>query len=165
MSGIRLSEQHGVNPSVGKCFYCQGDTNTLMLLGQLPDDAEAPRGMVWDLEPCDQCKGYMEQGVIVIGVEDGEYEKIEKDREFYKRQVDHLPYNKRDKARPFIPNPYRTGLWCVVKDRLIENLIETPELREQVLRCRWLFMENQIAEMTGFREFAEQLTEGEQDAS
>lgn len=165
MSGIRVSPQHGVNPTVFKCFYCLGGKNELGLLGMLPGDVEAPREMIYDMEPCDKCKDLMQQGVIVISVKDGEYEKIESDRELYKRKVDHLaPRQRRRGVRPFIPNPYRSGLWSVVRDRLIEDLIQTPELREQVLSCRWMFMEDEVAEMTGFREFAEKCAEEQQES-
>ena len=43
MRGIRLSEKHGVNPSIGVCFYCNQDNGEVVLPGRLPDDREAPR--------------------------------------------------------------------------------------------------------------------------
>ncbi len=53
---IRLSEKHGVNPTLGVCFICGGDTGEIGLLGRLPNDAEAPRKAVLLLEPCAKCK-------------------------------------------------------------------------------------------------------------
>ncbi len=61
--GIRLSEKHGVNPSVGVCFWCGRDNGTVVLPGLLPDDAEAPRRAVWDWEPCDVCIEDRSQGI------------------------------------------------------------------------------------------------------
>ena len=66
---IRLSEQHGVNPSVGKCFFCNEDKE-VVLLGRLPGDQEAPRSAVYNKEPCEKCKGYMELGVVLISVDE-----------------------------------------------------------------------------------------------
>ena len=66
MSGIRLSEKHGVNPSMGICFYCGEDDGTIALPGRLRGDAEAPRRAVWSMEPCRKCKDWMKQGVMVI---------------------------------------------------------------------------------------------------
>ena len=52
--GIRLSEKHGVNPSVMLCFLC-GESYGVALLGKHKDehshDAEAPREGVYEMEP------------------------------------------------------------------------------------------------------------------
>lgn len=70
---IRLSERHGVNPMLSQCPLCGGDTNELILLGRLPDDKQAPmRGVVSGVsQPCDTCKHYMQQGIMLIVVRDG----------------------------------------------------------------------------------------------
>ena len=69
--GIRLSPQHGVNPTLLKCFWCGGDAG-IALLGKLKGDAEAPRETCLNLEPCDACKAKFKQGVQLIEVtEDG----------------------------------------------------------------------------------------------
>lgn len=67
MSGIRLSDKHGVNPSVYKCFWCGGDIG-VALFGRLKDDVEAPRTCYVDYDPCDKCKETWERGVIFIEV-------------------------------------------------------------------------------------------------
>jgi len=64
--GLRVSEKHGVNPSLGVCFWCGESDGTVLLLGQLPDDREAPRQMVASYEPCDKCKAGMAQGITLI---------------------------------------------------------------------------------------------------
>lgn len=64
MSNIRISEKHGVNPSLMVCPLCQKDTG-VALLGKLRGDAEAPRRML-DQEACDECKKHMEQGIILV---------------------------------------------------------------------------------------------------
>lgn len=64
---IRLSEKHGVNPSLINCFFC-GESKGIALMGKLKGDAEAPRSCVMDYEPCDKCKAMFDQGVLLIGV-------------------------------------------------------------------------------------------------
>lgn len=50
---IRLSDKHGVNPSVGLCFIC-GESHSVLLYGKLKGDAEAPRETVHGF--CKQCE-------------------------------------------------------------------------------------------------------------
>lgn len=63
---IRLSEKHGVNPGIPKCFWCGGNKNEIILFGKLPGDKEAPRNIVMDYDPCDKCKENFELGILVI---------------------------------------------------------------------------------------------------
>ena len=67
MSGVRLSEKHGVNPTL-LCCPLRGKDTGVGLLGRLPGDAEAP-GRSRDVAPCEECAGYMKQGVLLIGCE------------------------------------------------------------------------------------------------
>ena len=64
---IILSEKHGVNPTICKCFFC-GESKGVALLGKLPKDAKAPMYAVMDYEPCDACKEQMDQGLALIEV-------------------------------------------------------------------------------------------------
>lgn len=50
--GIRVSEKHGVNPSITICPICGKETG-IALLGKLKGDKEAPMIMLSD--PCDDC--------------------------------------------------------------------------------------------------------------
>lgn len=69
--GISVSKKHGVNPTMLICPICHHETNGLALLGKLPGDAEAPRYSL-DREPCDDCRGVIEAGgVMLIEVKDG----------------------------------------------------------------------------------------------
>lgn len=96
MSSIKLSKNHGVNPTIPKCFVCGEDKNEIILMGRLKDDAEAPKNICFDNEPCDKCKGYMKKGIIMISVRDGEN----------------------------TDNPYRTGGWVVLKEDAFPNMSE-----------------------------------------
>ena len=68
MSGVRISPKHGANPTIPICFFCGKEKNEVVLLGKInKEDDEAPRYMVLDYEPCDDCKKDMSLGVTLIG--------------------------------------------------------------------------------------------------
>lgn len=90
---IRISQKYGVNPAIPVCFFCTEPKNELILAGRLPNDEEAPQNAVWDMEPCDKCKSFMEQGIILVSVKNGEKGN----------------------------NPYRTGGWVVVKEGIFNE--------------------------------------------
>jgi hypothetical protein len=121
-----LSPKHGVNPSLGICFYCGGEDGTVVLPGLLKGDAEAPRRACWTREPCEKCRGYMAQGVILISVRNGS-----PDRE----------------------NPERTGRFFVVKEEAVRRFLREPALA-RVLKRRIAFMEDATLNALGFPEKA-----------
>ena len=103
MSGcIKLSQKHGVNPSLEQCFICM-EPKGVILFGRLKDDQEAPRITCLNQEPCDKCKEHMRLGIILISVKNGESGK----------------------------NPYRTGGWCVVKEEAVLRMVNDPKLLEK----------------------------------
>ena len=118
---ITLSPKHGVNPSMGVCYYCGKDDGTIMLPGRMKGDREAPRRAVWSKEPCKECEGYMVQGVILISVQPG----------------------------PPSSNPYRTGGWVVVREDAVRRMITATELLAQVLKCRWAFVDDETWDKVG----------------
>ena len=63
---IILSPKHGVNPTMVACFFCRKETGEIALLGRLPNDEEAPRYMVMDVEPCAACSEIFSQGHLVL---------------------------------------------------------------------------------------------------
>lgn len=65
--GIRVSEKHGVNPSITICPICGKETG-IALLGKLKGDKEAPRYIQGDI--CDECKAKVADNkcfVIAVG--------------------------------------------------------------------------------------------------
>jgi len=70
---VRLSDKHGVNPSMLVCCVC-GEGTAVALLGQLPSDREAPRKMIDPSGPCSDCNATMtkqrEQGFMLLVVDD-----------------------------------------------------------------------------------------------
>jgi len=123
MSRIRVSEKHGVNPSLGVCFYCGEDDGTVVLPGRLKNDAQAPHKAVWTRDPCSKCQGYMNQGVILIEVDE-------------KKTVDHS-------------DPYRVGGFAVVRDEAIEKIFDPPELVKDILRKRIAFITTETWNLVG----------------
>jgi hypothetical protein len=120
---ISLSPTYGVNPAIPKCFFCLEDKNEIILPGWLPGDIEAPRGAVWDRRPCDKCAEYMERGVILISVRNGETGKGD--------------------------NPYRTGGWAVIKEDAIRRALTDQKLAEQIIRQRVAFIEDDSWDQLG----------------
>lgn len=97
MSGsIRLHHEHGLNPTIPVCFLCGKDKNEIALLGAAYKE-QAPMHMCIDKEPCDECKGLMAQGILLICVQDNTDQS----------------------------NPYRTGKICVIKEEAAKRLFST----------------------------------------
>jgi len=61
---IRVSEKHGVNPTMLMCFWCGEPNGELALLGKLKGDAEAPRQSCLNLDPCKKCQAQMDTGIM-----------------------------------------------------------------------------------------------------
>jgi hypothetical protein len=85
----------------------------VVLFGYLKGDAKAPGRVCVNLEPCNECVGYMRQGVILISVRDEGTDK---------------------------ENPYRTGGWAVVKDEAIKRMLHEGKLVDQILEKRFAFV-------------------------
>lgn len=119
---IRISKKHGVNPSMAICFFCNQDKGEIILTGRLPNDAEAPMRACWDMEPCDECKGYMEQGIILISCRDNETDK---------------------------QNPYRTGGWCVISDEAFSRIF-SGDIVDKIMKKRVCFIPDEVWDTVGF---------------
>lgn len=117
MSSIRLSKKHGLNPTLGVCFFCGEDTGELALLGALKGDAEAPKRMILNYTPCDKCKEHMSQGITLIETNytDGERPAISKDS----TGVDVYP----------------TGRWCVIKQEAAERIFSGFDFSKRRTVC------------------------------
>lgn len=62
---IKISKEHGLNPSLVTCFFC-GKDKEIALFGRLPHDQEAPHRVMIDYEPCAACKQKFADGVLLI---------------------------------------------------------------------------------------------------
>ena len=132
MRDIYVSEKYGVNPMIPKCYLCLEDKNEILLLGRLPGDAEAPKNTVLNCEPCDKCKKFMKQGIILISVRDDQESELESANQ--ERRM---------------PNPHRTGGWWVVKDDFIEQIVQPKELVDFILKKRMCFLPDAVVKKLG----------------
>jgi hypothetical protein len=124
MSGsIRLSPKHGINPSLAVCFFCQKDRGDIILPGLMKGDTEAPRRAVWDKVPCDECKGYMSQGIIFISVD----ARLSTDQD----------------------NPYRSGGWCVLTEDAVKRMLKPGDMRKSILKSRVAFIPDEVWDSIG----------------
>lgn len=69
--GVKLSPKYGVNPTIPVCFWCGKERNEVALMGRIGDgrkheDYEAPKHMVIDYEPCEECQKNMAAGFTVM---------------------------------------------------------------------------------------------------
>lgn len=113
MSKIRISKEHGLNPSLAVCFFC-GKDKGIVALGKLKGDAKAPKRAVFDYQPCEECAEKMRQGITIIEV----------------TRVD-------NGARPIQNGAWPTGRWCVISkeaaEKLFKNNTHSTVLLEDVL--------------------------------
>lgn len=130
---LRLSPKHCVNPSLGLCFFCH-KAKEVILFGLMKDDAEAPRQVVMNQEPCDDCREYMAKGVICISINPK------------------LTTDKRD--------PWRSGRWAVITDAGMSRFGMDAALLAQVLEKRVCFMEDEVWDKLGIP--VGEIKEGEQ---
>ena len=66
---IRLSERHGVNPTLCLCFWCGEEDGSLALLGRIgAGDLEAPHRACLNYDPCDACKEKWDSGITLLEV-------------------------------------------------------------------------------------------------
>lgn len=101
-NNIPISEKHGLNPTIGVCFWCGEHTGEIALLGKLPNDAEAPKEMILNYEPCEKCAKSFNEGVLIIEVT-------------------------KDTDRPFIRDEYApTGRYVVVNP----NVFNDPKIKK-----------------------------------
>lgn len=116
MKPLRLHPEHGVNPTIPTCYFCNKPKNEVALLGAAYK-GQAPMHLCIDKQPCEECAGWMTQGVIFCSVRDGESGE----------------------------NPYRTGKWCVIKAEAVERWHDLdPGKKEHILKARFCFIEDKV---------------------
>ena len=103
MSGVRLSKQYGVNPSVLQCPICGKEFGIAMFGTSWKDKktgktAEAPYVVALPNQICDDCKKELDQGgCFFIEIKD-------------------------EDADNHVENPYRTGRLLAIKKEASEEL-------------------------------------------
>ena len=131
-----------------KCFYC-GEAGDILLArtythaGEPVKDLAPFNGKVVSMSPCSKCEGYMKQGVALITIDNAKSEPN---------------WNKPDGSENWMPNPYRTGGFFVVRDEAVRRMFDGP-MADFAVQHRWMFIEHEAAEKLGF--FNQQAKEGE----
>lgn len=109
--------------AIGRCYFCHTDKEVIL---RSRGKGELEHG-VYNLDPCEECKKYMEQGIIVISIRNDE------------------PPPEKGK----IPNPHRTGGWWVVKEQAFKEIFKGEELIKQATKLRFAFAEDRTCEAVG----------------
>lgn len=117
---IRLSERYGANLALGVCFWCGKEDGTVLLLGRLPGDAEAPRRVASSYEPCEACRKVWAKGVAFIEAT---------------RRPQH------DGQVPLAEQVYPTGRLLVLTIDVAMKIVQPREMMEQVTRLQKAFVE------------------------
>ena len=98
---IPLHPKYGVNPTIPLCFYCGKEKGEIALLGN-NYKGEAPKNMVIDIIPCDECKAkYEEEYTLLVEADSGK------------------------KTKGVLVQLVPTGRWCAVKHHLLN--IDPPK--------------------------------------
>lgn len=116
-----------------RCFYCGKGFEILLATRyrKRPDGSIEPvkdlsewDGKVTTMEPCPECKERMEQGVILLGVRDGEPDRSPE-------------------------NPHRTGEYIVVTDEALKRAIKPGPALDEVLTKRFAMIEQRTLKALG----------------
>ena len=126
MSGIRLHPTKGLNPVMGKCFWCGGDSGEILLLGIKGGD-NPPRHMVANYDPCAQCKSQRALGITLIAVQESALSRA----------------NSREIAPGMVP----TGGFAIVSESWVRDNVEPERLRDNMLLKRMAFCPPELVEM------------------
>ena len=108
-----------------RCFFCGKDKGLVLNAQLTPEAAKAVKecnGKAIDLEPCNNCKKLMKQGVMLFEIE----------------------------AVPDDPSqlPERTGRLAVVKDSAFDNFPD-EDFKNQVIKRRFGFIQKEYWEQMG----------------
>ena len=115
-------EQSKFEVALIRCFFCGKGKGLIMnsrLTSKAAETVKECNGKAIDLEPCDDCKELMKQGVMLIEYKEGTE-----------------------------PDFYRTGIQVVVKDEAIKNVFP-ENIATDAIKRRYCFISNLIWDMMG----------------
>lgn len=127
---IKLSDKHGVNPTLGVCFWSGKPTGELALLGRLPGDEKAARNSVLSYDPCDEVAKMWARGVVFI-------------------EVTHNPKYEGQPPIDIVQDLYPTGRWAVVDTSLIAKVMRDPKMIESIIAKGKCLVEKEVYERLG----------------
>jgi len=121
---LRPHHQHGLNPTMPVCFWCGQEKGDIILLGAAYK-GQAPKNMLFDLEPCETCVKKWQQGIVLIEAYPEPSAKTSKwDLKAANGQV-----------------AYPTGRWLVVTREFVQRVFQPQELVDSVLKESKAFIE------------------------
>lgn len=73
-----MKEPDLIGVAIPRCYFCGKDKNQLIMNAKfnpiLANKVNKVHGCVIDKEPCDECKKYMDMGIILISTKDNDQE-------------------------------------------------------------------------------------------
>jgi hypothetical protein len=124
-----------------KCYFCGEDDKILLntrLTAHAAKQVRECHQKVVDMDPCPKCRDFMQKGVILIAIDSNKSDP---------------GWNQRpeDSQGNWMPNPYRTGGFAVVRDAAIKRILP-KDLADHALRHRFMFIEHEAAVKLGIFE-------------
>ncbi len=126
--------------ALAQCFYCNKGNEIILnrrLSKPIADQVKEMDGKVISMTPCTECEEHMKQGVILITIDP------------HKSKADwHMPPEDEDERKRWMPNPFRSGGFFVVRDEAILRTFD-EEMAEHAIKTRWMFIEHEAAVQVG----------------
>jgi len=122
-----------------RCYFCGKDDKIVMntlLTPSMAAKVESMHRMVIDMDPCQECKEHMKKGVMLIPIDNSKSEK---------------GWETPDPDANWMPNPYRTGGFAVVREGVVDRLLD-PKMAAWAKKQRFMFIEHGLAEKMGLFE-------------
>lgn len=107
------------------CYFCGGGAE--ILIDRRMRNTLSRNMGVRSMEPCNECKGYMKQGVILMSISDDTTE---------------------EQMKGPMPNPYRTGGWVVIRDEAISKIFD-EKFAAFALKYRFCFITDEAWDRMG----------------
>ena len=131
---VLLHKEHGLNPTVNVCFFCNEDKGEVVLLGRAYR-GKAPMRMVTDYVPCDSCQEKFSQGVLFIEVTRSP------------NTPDQPPLYK--SREPYQSVPYPTGRHWVVTLEAARRIVGESDTGDNIIEKRKALIDPESAEQIG----------------
>ncbi len=147
---IIMNTQNKVGVALTNCYFCgKGDRillNTL-LTPVMAQRVESAHGKVIDMEPCSECKKWMDRGIILLTIDGGKSEPG-----WNSPPTEYSDYERRKGGAnpPWMPNPYRAGGFFVMKEEAFKRIFN-GEAAAFALKHRWMFIEQEAADKIGLK--------------
>lgn len=127
---IKISPKYGLNVTMAKCFWCRKEDVGIAICGRLPGDKKAPPCVISSYEPCDKCREYFEQGILVVGCVDSS--QVPEDVCANMPPICHDEHG----------NPYYPGCYIVMTEQGIGHILDDQVLIDKAVENKVVFLPN-----------------------